>query len=68
MSTTDLSDKMRAYAKSHDAPELKEKADAFDAAASGYYSVPPTVTTKGFLGAWARARQAWCDVTGDPLV
>lgn len=67
---TPLAQKMHALADSgHDrAAELRDKADAFDAAARGYYSDPPMVTAKSFLGAFARARRLWSDVSGEPLV
>lgn len=67
---TPLAQKMRALADGgHErAGELRDKADTFDAAAIGYYSDPPTVTAKSFLGAFARARRLWSDVSGEPLV
>lgn len=67
---TDLSDKMKTLANNCHvkAKELIEKADAFDSAANGFYSQPQTVNVKSFLGAWARARKLWCEVSGEPLV
>jgi hypothetical protein len=67
---TDLSDKMRALAVSgHDqADELREKADAFDAASAGFYADPQTVFVKEFMGTWARARILWCKISGEPLI
>lgn len=61
---------MRALAdQGHDrAEELREKAKAFDAAAAGFYAEEQTVGAKSFLGAYARARRLWCDITGEPLV
>jgi hypothetical protein len=29
---------------------------------------PGEITPKRFLGRWARARKAWCEYTGEPLV
>ena len=65
-----LAEKMRDLAVSGHprADELVEKALRFAQAIDGYYSEPQTVTTKQFLGAWARARRLWCDCTGEPLV
>lgn len=62
---TDLSDKMRTFAAGAVPPvvadQLREKANAFDAAvAQG--------DAKKILGAWARARRVWCDVTGESLI
>lgn len=69
-SRTDLSEKMHALAdKGHArADELRTKADAFDAATKGFYSDPQTVDVKKFMGAYARARRVWCEITGEPLV
>lgn len=67
---TDLSAKMRALAdrKHPQAAELREKADAFDAATAGFYGEPQTVDVRKFMGCWARARRLWSDVSGEPLV
>lgn len=67
---TDLGKRMRALAdQGHDrAEELREKADAFDKAAAGFYAEEQTVGAKSFLGAFARARRLWCDITGEALV
>ncbi len=67
---TDLSIKMHMLADTghEQAVELREKADAFDAATKGFYSDPQTVEVKKFMGAFARARRLWCNVTGEPLV
>ncbi|OJU22715.1 MAG: hypothetical protein BGN95_03875 [Sphingomonas sp. 66-10] len=67
---TDLSDKMRSLADlDHPrAVELREKAGAFDVAATGFYAEPQTVTVKSFLGAWARARRLWSECSGEPLL
>lgn len=50
------------------AAELREKADEMEAKAHGFYSDPPTVTVKQFVGAWARAKRLWHEVTGEPLI
>lgn len=54
---TDLSDKMRALAERGHAraDELRERAQALDAAAAGFYAETQTVPVKSFVGAWARA-------------
>lgn len=67
---TDLSEKMLALAKSGHprADELREKADAFSAAASGFYAEPQTVGVKAFMGCWARARRLYSECTGEPLI
>jgi hypothetical protein len=64
-----LWEKMRALADDHvRGDELRAKADELETKATGYYSDPPTVEAKSFLGAWARARRLWCDCTGDSLI
>ena len=66
---TDLSDEMRTLARGHPrSADLIEKADAFDKAATGFYSNPQTVDVMAFLGAWARARRLFSDITGKPLI
>lgn len=47
---------------------LRVMAEALERAAAGRASEPPTVQAPDFLGAWARARRAWCDYTGEPLI
>lgn len=66
----DLSEKMRMLAQDGHpkAAELIEKANAFDAAARGFYGDPQTVTIQSFMGAWARARKLWCECTGESLI
>lgn len=49
-------------------PEHVELADKFEAAARGFYAEKQTVTVASFLGAFARARRAWCEYSGEPLV
>lgn len=64
-----LSEKMRVLAKTHPrSAELIAKADELDAKTAGHYASPQTVPTKSFLGAWARARRLWCELTGEALI
>jgi hypothetical protein len=65
-----LWDKMRKLADAgHErADDLREKADAFEQAANGFYAEEQTVGAKSFLGAFARARRLWCDCTGESLI
>lgn len=68
---TALSKRMHALADTGHprAAELREKADAFDAATTAHYDPKHTPeTAKRMLGAFARARRLWCDITGEPLV
>jgi hypothetical protein len=50
------------------AAQLRDLAAKLNAAAKGFYGSPQTHTVQQFLGAYARARRLWCDVTGEPLV
>ena len=71
MIETNLSERMRALHKgaTHDLPDnWLELANKFDAATAGFYGDPQTVSVQEFLGHFARARKAWCAVTGEPLV
>lgn len=43
-------------------------ADDFERAAAGFYCATPSVTVREFVATWARARKAWCEATGEPLV
>ena len=58
-----LADRMREYAATH--PEVlasfKAHADALD-------SITHETPIPKLVGIWARARRAWCEVTGEPLV
>jgi hypothetical protein len=67
---SDLSKEMYLIAdKGHPlADELRAKAKAFEEATAGYYSSPQTVNLKKFMACWARARRAWSEATGKPLV
>jgi hypothetical protein len=67
---TDLSIKMHALAdRGHGrAGELREKADAFDAATLAHYGASGNAdTAKRLLGCWARARRAWSECSGESL-
>lgn len=71
MSASDLSERMTKRADAHKLPpnhELRIKAKAFDEAITGFYGTPQTVPVAKFMGAWARARKAWCEYTGEPLI
>jgi hypothetical protein len=66
---TDLSEQMHALADAGHARhvELREKADAFDAATTGAFAPAPTHTAAQVCGTWARARRVYCECTGkDP--
>ena len=47
--------------------ELRRLADAAERAAEGFYAAKQSVPVASFVGAWARARKAWCAYTGEPL-
>ncbi|WP_447556405.1 hypothetical protein [Vreelandella sp. EE22] len=47
---------------------LRNRADEFESAASGFYAEEQTVSAKCFIGAWARANNAWSEYTGEPLL
>lgn len=67
----DLGERMIQRADADGLPadhELRVKSAAFSEAAAGFYGDPQTVDVKTFIGHWARARRAWCDYTGDPLI
>lgn len=73
MAETPLWERMRALASEprgqFRADELRTKADELEQKATGYYQDdPPTVTPQSFLGAYARARLCWCEITGESLV
>lgn len=62
---------MRELADAHELPadhELRQRAQEFEEATAGLYGEPQTVSAKAFLGAWARARRAWADYTGESLI
>lgn len=68
--TPKLWERMRALAaKGHArAAELREHADALEKATAGFFADNQTVTVQKFMGAWARARKLWCEITGESLV
>lgn len=71
MSPTALSGKMRARADADQLAtdhQVRTLADAFDKAADGFYATPQTVTVQQFMAAWTRARRAWCEHSGEPLL
>jgi hypothetical protein len=64
---TDLSEKMHALADSGHprAAELRENADAFDAATHGFMAAQPqTHTVKQQVGTWARATRVFDECCG----
>lgn len=65
-----LAPRMRALAdEGHPrAAELREKADDLEAKRDGFYGEPQTATVKQFVGAVARAKLLWSEITGEPLV
>jgi short subunit dehydrogenase-like uncharacterized protein len=67
---TALSERMHALADTGHAraAELREKADAFDVATAGCFAEPQPHSVAQMVGACARARRLWCDITGEPLV
>lgn len=68
---TDLSKWMRERADADELPDdhdLRTLATGFDEAALGFFGEPQTHTVKQFMGAWSRARRAWCDYVGLPLL
>lgn len=50
------------------AAELRELASDLEVKAAGFYGNPQTVGVKSFVGAWARARRVWSEITGEPLI
>mgnify|MGYP001598744132 CR=1 FL=1 len=64
VSATPLADQMRKLAVTHPRrDELEAAADNLDAAASASDTPIPKL-----LGAWAKARRLWCEISGEPLV
>lgn len=71
MSTTRLSDRMRARADADGLPadhDLRAAADAFDTAALGFYAQPQAVPVHKFFSYYARVRKVWRAYSGEPLV
>ena len=69
-SSNTLAKRMRAMAATDpaNAADLEKHASALEAAALGVLTNPPTVSNKTFIATWARARAAWCRITGEPLI
>lgn len=65
-----LHGKMRALAATGHprSAELVEKADEFESKAKLFYSNPAHCDVRSFIGAWARARKLWCEITGEPMI
>lgn len=68
---TDLAKKMLARADADglaDDHPLRVKAVAFDEASVAFYSGQQTVDVRTFTAHWCRARRAWSDYSGEPLL
>ena len=68
---TQLAKKMLARADADSLPAdhaLRLKAAAFEQAAAGFFGEIQTVNAMQFMGHWARARRAWSDYSGEPLL
>lgn len=68
---TDLATKMLAVANRDNLPQehiLRTLAEDFECAVKGFFGEPKTCDVKKFMGCWARARKAWCEYTGEPLI
>jgi|GEM_PF-2020225 len=68
---TELSGRMRRLHRegAEGLPEnWLELADKFDQASADFFHTPRKIEAKQFMGHFARARRAWCDYTGEPLV
>jgi hypothetical protein len=62
-----LTTRMRTYARTNAGNErMTELADAMDKAVADCRDDKPSI--KRMVGAVARARMHWCEVTGEPLV
>jgi hypothetical protein len=63
---TDLALKMIALADTghFKAKELRQRAEAFDAAARGNFTDPPTHTIHNLMGAWGSARRLFVECGG----
>lgn len=71
MPATPLSRKLRALATRYDAPyseRLLQLAQDFDEKSAEYAQHHSATTAKRLFGSWARARRAYCDITGERLV
>lgn len=68
---TELATNMLARADADGLPadhHLRVLAHQFEAAAKGYFAAEQTIGVGAFMGAWARARRAWCAYTGESLL
>ncbi len=68
---TELSSRMIARADLDNLPanhELRTKAARLDIATAKYYAEAQECSVQEFMGCWARARRAWSDYTGEPLL
>lgn len=68
---TELSSRMIDRADLDDLPsdhDLRTKAAQLDIATAGFFAEAQTCSVKKFMGCWARARRAWSDYTGEPLI
>jgi len=71
MERNDLAHRMLALANADRLPEeheLRTLAQTLEETVRGFYSEPQTHTVQQTLGAWARARKAWCAYTLESLV
>lgn len=66
---TVLAPNLRKAAKGtrHEA-RANELADAFETKAVAYYRGDADVSPQSFMGAWARARRLYCELTGEALI
>ncbi len=66
----DLAHRMTALADADKLPadhELRTLARTLEETVRGFYAEPQTHTIQQALGAWARARKAWCAYTLEAL-
>lgn len=68
---TDLGIKMVARADKDNLPAdhvIRTTAQEFEEKAIGFWAEPQTCAAKSFLGAWARARKAWREYSGESIL
>lgn len=68
---TPLSEKMHALLPSlppEQADKMRTLATAFDNATSAHAMNPSEDNVKKMLGAWARARRCYCEISGESLL
>lgn len=71
MTNTDLANKMLKLAEIDKLPDshpIRVRAIELDEATTGFCSDPQTCDVRRFMGCWARARRAWSDYTGEPII